>query len=153
MSLSPELQDAAHASGAKAAGRRGWIFIVGILAAVAVVGWVAISSFDSQIYYYTVAEASPRVQSLQGSTFRLKGNVRPDSHFVREGTLDEHRFTLVDGVTAMTVLYDGPLPDTFSDDAEVVALGQVNDQGEFVATEITAKCPSRYEGGAPTAER
>src|SRR5690625_61113 len=88
MSLSPELQDAVQASGAKAAGRRGWIFVVGILAAVAVVGWVAISSVDAQIYYYTVAEASPRVESLQGSTFRLKGNVRPDSHFVREGTLE-----------------------------------------------------------------
>lgn len=153
MSLSPELQDAASASGAKAAGRRGWIFVVGILAAVAVVGWVAISSFDSQIYYYTVAEASPQASSLEGRTFRLKGDVRPDSHFVREGTLDKHRFTLVDGTTAMTVIYDGPLPDTFSDDAEVVALGNINADGEFIATEITAKCPSRYEGGAPTAER
>lgn len=153
MSLSPELEAAARESDASGAGKRGWIFVLGMLAAAAVVAWVAISSFDSQIYYYTVAEAAPRAEALGESTFRLKGNVRPGSHMVREGTLDIHRFTLVEGTSAMTVSYDGPLPDTFSDDAEVVALGRVNDEGIFVASEITAKCPSRYEGNAPTAER
>lgn len=153
MSLSPELEAAAAASSAKGAGKQGWIFVLGMLAAAAVVAWIAISSFDSQIYYYTVAEAAPRAETLQGDQFRLKGNVRPGSHLVREGTLDDHRFTLVEGTSAMTVVYDGPLPDTFSDDAEVVALGRVNEDGIFVASEITAKCPSRYEGNAPTAER
>lgn len=153
MSLSPELEAAARENATQGAGRRGWVFVLGMLAAAAVVAWIAISSFDSQIYYYTVAEAAPRTQDLEGSLFRLKGNVRPGSHMVREGTLDDHRFTLVDGVNAMTVVYDGPMPDTFSDDAEVVALGRINADGVFEASEITAKCPSRYEGNAPTAER
>lgn len=153
MSLSPELEAAARETASQGAGRRGWIFVLGMLTAAAVVAWIAISSFDSQIYYYTVAEAAPRAETLQGNQFRLKGNVRPGSHLVREGTLDDHRFTLVDGMSSMIVTYDGPMPDTFSDDAEVVALGRVNEDGVFVASEITAKCPSRYEGNAPTAER
>ncbi len=153
MSLSAELQDAATEANATTANRRGWLFVLGIIAAVGVVGWVIISSFDSQIYYYTVAEASPKAEELLESTFRLKGNVRPGSHMVREGTLDQHRFTLIDGESALNVVYNGPLPDTFSDEAEVVALGHLNRDGEFVAEEVTAKCPSRYEGSAPTAER
>lgn len=152
MSLSPELQDAARRSAEKGAGRQGWLFVLGMLAAAAVVAWIAISSFDQQIYYYTVAEAAPQVEEIGNRQFRLKGNVRPGSHLVREGTLDDHRFTLVEGTSSLDVVYMGPMPDTFSDDAEVVALGRFNDNGVFVATEITAKCPSRYEGNAPTAQ-
>lgn len=152
MSLSPELQDAARLSSTQGAGSKGWFFVVGMLVAAGLVAWLAISSFDQQIYYYTVAEASPQIDDLGRRQFRLKGNVRPGSHMVRQGTLDDHRFTLVEGTSALEVVYNGPMPDTFSDDAEVVALGRLNDDGVFEATEITAKCPSRYEGNAPTAE-
>jgi cytochrome c-type biogenesis protein CcmE len=36
------------------------------------------------------------------------------------------------------------VPDTFLDDAEVVVTGRLTPEG-FMATEMTAKCPSKYE--------
>ena len=43
----------------------------------------------------------------------------------------------------------GPIPDTLTDHAETSALGNLQERnGELVliATDVTAKCPSKYEG-------
>lgn len=130
---------------------RPWLFLTAALVAAAAFIFVAINSFDQQIYYFTVSEATAAPDQVADQQFRLKGNVEPASHLIREGTLDEHRFVLLDKGESMSVHYRGPLPDTFDDNAEVVALGAVNGDGVFVAESITAKCPSRYEGDAPTA--
>jgi cytochrome c-type biogenesis protein CcmE len=45
------------------------------------------------------------------------------------------------------VRYAGTVPDTFKDRAEVVLKGQLKD-GSFQATEISAKCPSKYQVAA-----
>lgn len=132
-------------------GSRAALFVIAIIAAAGAFAFVVINSFDQKVYYYTAAEAAASVDELGDDQFRLKGNVAPGSHFIREGTLDEHRFTLIEGEGEMAVAFQGPLPDTFQDDAEVVALGSLNDEGVFVAEEVAAKCPSRYESTAPTA--
>jgi cytochrome c-type biogenesis protein CcmE len=47
------------------------------------------------------------------------------------------------------VHHTGPKPDTFKDQSEVVATGVLSRQGtELVvdASELSAKCPSKYEG-------
>lgn len=152
MSLSPELQAAADGERPGRASR-GWVFVLVMLAAAGALAWVAVTSFDQRVYYYTVSEAAPLVDDLHGQQLRLKGNVLPGSHLVNETELDDHRFVLFDGTDELQVAYRGPLPDTFQDEAEVVALGRINEEGVFVAEEITAKCPSRYEGEAPTAQR
>lgn len=132
-------------------GSRAVLFVIAIIVAAGAFAFVVINSFDQKVYYYTVSEATVSVDDLGNDQFRLKGNVAPGSHFLREGTLDEHRFTLLEGEGEMPVAFHGPLPDTFQDDAEVVALGSMNDEGVFVAEEVAAKCPSRYESTAPTA--
>ncbi len=134
---------------------RGWLFLVAILAAAALVAAIVVISFDKRTYYFTVAEAAPQLVDLRGQRFRLKGMVEQDSHLIREGTLDQHRFTLTESGAQIVVDYQGPLPDTFTDESdrtEVVAVGTLRDDGIFEAEEVSAKCPSRYEGGAPTAE-
>jgi cytochrome c-type biogenesis protein CcmE len=50
---------------------------------------------------------------------------------------------------------EGPKPDTFRDRAEVVAKGTVVfENGAYVveATELSAKCPSKYQGATRTKE-
>jgi hypothetical protein len=47
--------------------------------------------------------------------------------------------------------YTGIVPDTFKADSEVVLTGTMDDQG-FHATEMTAKCPSKYDA-APVGRR
>lgn len=127
-------------------------FLAGAVVVVGALVWLATSSLESQVYFFTVSEAHARGGEIGDRSFRLKGNVVRGSHFIREGTLDEHRFTLVDGGRTMEVSFRGPLPDTFTDEAEVVALGRVGAEGRFEAIEVVAKCPSRYEESAPTAK-
>lgn len=84
-----------------------------------------------------------------GRSYRLTGNVLA-------GTI-EHRldkrtvvFTVKDedGET-MPVMYQGTVPDTFKDGAEVVVSGKYDRSADRLeATELLTKCPSKYQGQA-----
>jgi cytochrome c-type biogenesis protein CcmE len=56
-------------------------------------------------------------------------------------------FTISDGAHSFPVTYTGLVPDTFTDenDIEVVVEGKFGTDGVFVATDVIAKCGSRYE--------
>jgi cytochrome c-type biogenesis protein CcmE len=125
-------------------------FLLGAAAAAIAIAWVATTSFDEQIYFVTVDEYVTRAGELANEEFRVKGNVVPGSYRLRQGTLDEHLFTLTSGGQTLDVFYRGAIPDTFSDEAEVVALGHIRGDA-FVAEEVVAKCPSRYDEQVPTA--
>lgn len=126
-------------------------FLFGTVIIVSAVAWLAFSSFEEQVFYHTVGEALAQHEELSERQFRIKGDVVPGSHLIREGTLDQHIFRIVDGEYAIDVSFNGILPDTFSDNAEVIALGRMAGPDRFEAVEVMAKCASRYEGMAPTA--
>ena len=56
-------------------------------------------------------------------------------------------FMMSDGSRAYPVTYVGIVPDTFTDanDIEVIVEGKLGRDGVFHATEVLAKCGSRYE--------
>jgi cytochrome c-type biogenesis protein CcmE len=126
-------------------------FVVGALVIVAALVGLTVTSFDAEVYYYTVDEAVAKQAEIGDHEFRLKGKVVVGSHALREGTLNEHLFVLANEGEQAEVFFSGPLPDTFADDAEVIALGRFAADGTFTATEVVAKCPSRYEEAPPTA--
>jgi cytochrome c-type biogenesis protein CcmE len=74
----------------------------------------------------------------------VNGKVVPGS-IQNEGL--ETTFTISDGETDLTISTDRPLPDTLVDEADVVALGRL-DGGTFVASEVLAKCPSKFKAKA-----
>jgi cytochrome c-type biogenesis protein CcmE len=47
--------------------------------------------------------------------------------------------------STVTVRYEGVVPDTFKDDAEVIVTGTLGSDGVFQASDLLAKCPSKYE--------
>ena len=53
-----------------------------------------------------------------------------------------------EGGATLPVDYHGIIPDTFVDDADVVVEGSLADGGDFHATTLLAKCPSKYEAAA-----
>ena len=75
---------------------------------------------------------------------RIKGNVAHGSHQNNEGS-SEHRFVVEGEINKIPIYYKGPIPDVFKEGGEVVATGRLDDTGLFTATEVTAKCPSKYE--------
>ena len=111
--------------------------------AVGVLLWVGVGR--GSVYYYTVSEllAKGPAQQVRVSGELVAGTVDGLGTTTLKFVLHDREQT---GQT-MAVVYNGPIPDSFRDqaDAEVVAEGDLVSGGSFVATGLTAKCPSKYE--------
>ncbi len=79
----------------------------------------------------------------QGKTLQVHGNVVPGSIGRKRDAL-EYQFELQRNGKVIRAYYTGIVPDTFKDNSEVVLTGQLTATG-FMATQMTAKCPSKYE--------
>jgi cytochrome c-type biogenesis protein CcmE len=79
---------------------------------------------------------------------RVAGNVAPGS-IQRVGT--NAQFTLLEQGHTLKVDYKGaePPPDTFKDDAQALAVGTYGRDGVFHATQLQAKCASKYAPAKP----
>jgi cytochrome c-type biogenesis protein CcmE len=83
--------------------------------------------------------------SAQSHRVRVGGDVQANSITRTNGVV---YFTMVglDKKTTLKVAYEGrdPLPDTFRDGAQALADGRLGPDGVFHASEIQAKCASKY---------
>jgi cytochrome c-type biogenesis protein CcmE len=117
----------------------------GVIAAL-VVGLVVFATAQpgSTSYYLTTTEMSSLDTRPVDKEYRVNGTVVPGS-IATEGL--ETTFTITDGTTEMVVATTDPLPDTFKAESEVVARGEY-DGRTFAATEVLAKCPSKFKAKA-----
>ena len=118
--------------------------IVAAVIILAVVGWLAFTgASQSKSYYVTISE----LQGMGGKAYtrhlRVAGNVKPGS-IQRVGS--NAHFTLLEQGKTLDVSYQGmePPPDTFKDDAQALAIGTYGRDGVFHATQLQAKCASKY---------
>ncbi len=128
-------------------------FIAGAIV-VATVVWLAISaSGNAKSYYVTINELNAMGSKAYKVNLRVAGNVQPGS-ITRFGP--NANFTLVEQGKTLRVVYEGaePPPDTFKDEAQALAIGTYGRDGTFHATQLQAKCASKYApakpGAAPT---
>ncbi|MEE2786029.1 MAG: cytochrome c maturation protein CcmE [Myxococcota bacterium] len=104
------------------------------------------SAMEGGAYFLEVDEALAAKLPPQ-KRIRVKGTVVQGTYVNPTGTT-EHKFAIESGGNqAMNIYYKGPLPDVFSEGREVVVEGLRGNDGVLVAKEVTAKCPSKYEGG------
>jgi cytochrome c-type biogenesis protein CcmE len=123
-------------------------FIAGALI-VAAIGWLAVSgSRDTKQYYVTISELNAMGSKAYTRNLRVAGNVLPGS-IQRSGPNAE--FTLLEQGHTLKVDYVGaePPPDTFKDDAQALAIGTYGRDGTFHATQLQAKCASKYAPAKP----
>ncbi len=78
-----------------------------------------------------------------GQTVRAGGVVEPGSVFRDEEGLGM-RFTVADGRAELVIHYEGMLPDLFREGQGIVALGQLREDGTFMASEVLAKHDENY---------
>jgi cytochrome c-type biogenesis protein CcmE len=130
-------------------------FVAGAIVVAAVV-WLAVSaSGNAKSYYVTIAELQKMGNGAYSKNLRVAGNVKPGS-ITRFGP--NANFTLVERDKTLRVAYDGaePPPDEFKDDAQTLAVGTYGRDGVFHATQLQAKCASKYApakpGAAPTGD-
>src|ERR1700728_2534797 len=97
----------------------------------------------STTYYKTIAELRQMGGEAQTRHVRVGGDVQGSSIVHEAGTV---KFNLVQDKQILRVAYEGrdPLPDTFRDGAQALADGRLGPDGVFHASEIQAKCASKY---------
>ncbi len=126
--------------------KKNWRLVVGLLIGVGVFYVFLNSAMEGGAYFLSVDEAVA-AELPENRMVRIKGTVIPGTYKNPEGT-NEHRFSIESGgQRTMDIYYQGPIPDVFAEGREVVVEGHRGDTGRLNATEVTAKCPSKYEGG------
>jgi len=130
-------------------------FGIPVAAILATLVWLGFSSTKATAgYFETIPEVKHMGDEAHVKHLRVNGYVKEGS-IVHEGA--NTVFVLVekpgDGDVGdnIKVVYNGdnPLPDTFKDRAEALADGKLGADGTFHATQIQAKCASKYEGATP----
>lgn len=113
------------------------------------VGWLAYTGVrDTKSYYVTINELNSMGNKAYSRNLRVAGNVAPGS-IERAGT--NAKFILLEQGRILKVNYQGsePPPDTFKDDAQALAVGTYGRDGVFHATQLQAKCASKYAPAKP----
>ncbi len=112
-----------------------------ILATVAYLAFTGVR--DNKSYYVTIAELNGMGDKAYVRHLRVAGNVAPGS--IRRSGTNAH-FVLLEQGRTLQVTYQGtePPPDTFKDDAQALAVGTYGRDGVFHATQLQAKCASKY---------
>ena len=125
-------------------GRRYMRFGAVIVVIIVALGYLAYTGVqDSKSYYVTIKELNGMGNGAYSKRLRVAGNVQPGS-IKRQGTHLE--FLLVEQDRTLPVVYNGSEapPDTFKDNAQALAEGKFGRDGVFRATNIQAKCASKY---------
>lgn len=121
---------------------------------IGAVAFLILSSPDEGVLEYVyVDKVVEAPEDFEGREFKVHGNVVEGSVFQDQDD-GEYHFVIEFKGKRLEVVYDDLLPDTFAEGGEVVLTGRLERDGSRLrSSEMTAKCPSKYEEepGAPRA--
>jgi cytochrome c-type biogenesis protein CcmE len=123
------------------------------------IGYLAIQgAANNKSYFVTIPEMTGMGDKAYQSNLRVEGFVKPET-IQASGThvqfvlteFESHNPKAPANPRTITVKYDGsePPPDTFKGDAQALAIGTMGRDGVFHATQLQAKCASKYAPAAP----
>ena len=116
---------------------------------VAIVALIYSGVQQTGVYFLSPTELLQRTQqdpSFHEVGLKVGAKVVPGT-IRRDPSSQRIDFDVSDGTSRFPVTYVGIVPDTFTDanDIEVIVAGKYGQDGVFHATEVLAKCGSRYE--------
>jgi len=128
--------------------RNRFLLGAGIIIA-SVVFLIASGVKETGVYFLTPTELFSKVEAdptFYDVGIKVGAKVVPGS-IRRDDAARRIDFAVSDGSKQFEVTYTGIVPDTFTDanDIEVIVEGKYGRDGVFRATEVLAKCGSRYE--------
>ena len=127
-------------------------FLIGGTIIVLAMAYLVYAGFaGAATYYYEVNEILSQGSSIHDENVRVHGLVEPGS-IQAESQNTVVRFNIIDieKDEKLPVVYRGIVPDTFKENGDIVAEGQLEATGVFQAHLLLAKCPSKYEAETPT---
>ncbi len=114
--------------------------IAGLLIIIVFVAVGFASFMDNKIEYVNFAQAKDKMKKVE-----VKGHWVKDKESKFDPNSNTFSFYMVDDFnTEMKVVLAGAKPNNFEVAEAVVAKGKVKD-GNFHASEVLTKCPSKYE--------
>ena len=106
------------------------------------VGLMLVALKENINLFYTpvqiAAGEAPKHRTLRAGGMVVEGSVKRAENDLTV------LFDVTDGKAEVTISYTGILPDLFREGQGIVALGQLNDQKIFVASEVLAKHDENY---------
>ena len=115
------------------------LFMIGLGTAAA----LTLTAFrDNLVFFYSPTEIVEK-NAPAGRNMRIGGLVETGSVERAQGST-QVRFKVTDLQSAITVVYNGVLPDLFREGQGVVAQGQLGADGLFHAREVLAKHDENY---------
>ncbi|CAN7630135.1 Cytochrome c-type biogenesis protein CcmE [compost metagenome] len=113
------------------------------LACCGIAAALVLNAFRSNLVFFFSPSQVTAQEAPVARSFRLGGLVAPGS-IRREGDGMTVRFVVTDTARQVPVLYRGLLPDLFREGKGVVARGQLQADGTFIASEVLAKHDENY---------
>ena len=125
------------------------LLVVLLVMAGGIVALVMTSFKDAAVYSKNVDQVLAEGRSLGGRQLRVEGNLVHGT-LTRRDQPCEYRFTIKGQQSELPVSYAKcVIPDTFRDvpgmDLGVTVEGKMTPAGHFEASQVLAKCPSKYE--------
>ncbi len=117
--------------------------IVLMLAGIAVGVSFALKALNQNLMFFFSPSDIAAGKAPVNKDFRV-GGVVVEGTVKRPGDGLTVQFDLTDNAETVTVKYTGILPDLFREGQGIIANGQLNDEGHFVANEVLAKHDENY---------
>ncbi len=119
------------------------VLIFAIVFGVAVATVLGLTAFEENLLYFYSPTQVKEGEAPQTHSFRVGGLV-VDGSVIREPDSLTVQFDITDNTEIMTVEYTGILPDLFREGQGIVAMGNLQGNGRFVAQEVLAKHDENY---------
>ncbi len=124
--------------------RKKRLFLIGLMVAgIAVATTFALNAFNDNLMFFFSPTEVVAGEAPKGHPFRIGGLVTVNSVKRQEDGLTV-QFNLTDNADDVTIQYTGILPDLFREGQGIIAMGQLRDDGVFVASEVLAKHDENY---------
>ena len=120
-----------------------------VLVILGTITYLAVTAAQAdKSYYVTISELNAMGSKAYTRHLRVAGDVAP--HSIQRSGTNAH-FVLSEQGHTLQVSYQGiePPPDTFKDGSQALAMGTYGRDGVFHATELQAKCASKYAAAKP----
>jgi cytochrome c-type biogenesis protein CcmE len=121
--------------------RLAWIMLLllGVGTAVA----LGLMAFKANIQLFFMPSQIVAGEAPKGQVIRIGGLVENNSVQRATDSL-KIRFNVTDNQKVVALQYEGILPDLFREGQGIVAIGKLQDDGSFTATEVLAKHDENY---------
>ena len=119
------------------------VLIFAVVFGVAVATVLGLTAFEENLLYFYSPTQVKEGEAPQTHSFRVGGLV-VDGSVKREPDSLMVQFDITDNTEIMTVEYTGILPDLFREGQGIVAMGDLQANGSFVAQEVLAKHDENY---------